>query len=215
MLLRELMLVAREPMRVLNPLAFLLLAIMLFALAVPRQLLAQHGGAVLWVVVLLTTILSLDDLFRRRFDNGTLEQMLLLAPTPFWAVTMRLFVHWLYSGFLITLISPILGTMLHVEPEHLPMLALSLLAGTPALTLLGGMGAALTVGFSRGGIVLALLILPLFVPVLIFGSGVLAELATGEGARAQLLWLLFISMVALTLGPFVTLAGLRISIQLQ
>lgn len=215
MIAGELLRVLREPMKVLNPLAFLLLASMLFAIAIPAQALALHSAAVIWVLVLLTTILSLDDLFRRRFDNGTLEQILLTAPVPFWAVLQRLMVHWLYSGLVITLISPLLGLLLGMSAADLPLLLLSLLLGTPALTLLGGMGAALTVGFSRGGVILALLVLPLFVPVLIFGVGALQEFSIGASASAQLYWLGFISMAALTVGPFATLAGLKISVQLQ
>ncbi len=211
----ELMNVLREPMRILNPLAFLLLAITLFSLAIPQDVLREHGAAVLWVLVLLTTILSLDDLFRRRFDNGVLEQLFLTAPVPFLAIAVRLLIHWLYSGFIISLMSPLLGLLLGMPKEHLPVLMLSLFLGTPALTLLGGMGAALTVGFSRGGVVLALLVLPLFVPILIFGMGAISEHSIGASATAQLYWLGFISMAALTVGPFATLAGLKISIQLQ
>lgn len=215
MFVAEISRLCKEPMRVLNPLALLFLSIMLFAIAVPAEVLSKYGAAMLWVVVLLTTILSLDDLFRRHYDNGLLEQILLISAVPFLAVGLRLFIHWLYSGLLITLLSPMLGLMLGIPTESLPILALSLLLGTPALTLLGGMGAALTVGFSRGGVVLALLALPLFTPVLIFGAGAVAEHGAGASASAQLYWLLFISMVATTIGPFVALAGLRISIQLQ
>lgn len=213
--LHELRLPLSEPMAVLNPLAFLLLAVTLFAIAVPEQALTEHGAAVLWVVVLLTNVLSLDALFRRAFDNGTLEQMLMQAQVPFLAVLGRLCVHWVYSGLLITALSPLLGALLGIPVEALGAALLALLLGTPALTLLGGMGAGLTVGLSRGGMVLALLVLPLYVPVLIFGTAAIQEQVSGAENAAQLYWLAFISMLALLTGPFATLAGLKISVQLQ
>ena len=137
MFVLELRQLFKEPMRILNPLAFMFLAVMLFALAVPRAGLESYGGAVLWVVVLLTTVLSLEDLYRKSFDNGTLEQLLIHAPVPFLAILRQLFVHWLQSGFLIVCLSPVLGSLLAVPIESRPTLALALLLGTPALTLLG------------------------------------------------------------------------------
>ena len=204
-----------DPLKVINPIVFLFLAVMVFALVVPGQGLKDYGGAVLWVVVLLTTVLSLDDLYRKGFDDGTLEQVLIHAPVPFWAVLRQLIFHWLQTGFLIVCLSPVLGSLMGVPVETLPTLALALLLGTPSLTLIGAMGSALTVGFSRGGVLLALIVLPLFVPVLIFGAGAVSEHIIGAAVSAQLSWLLFISMVALTVGPFATLAGLKISVQLH
>ena len=109
-------------------------------------------------------------MFRRDFDSGALEQMLISAHMPFVAVLMRIFVHWLSSGLLMTLFVPLFGLLLGLESETFLPIMLVMLVGTPALSLLGSIGAALTVGFSRGGTILALLILPLFLPVLIFGS---------------------------------------------
>lgn len=214
---REWRAVAQRPQQILNPLAFLLLAVMLFSIARgPSAGPAQDGhAAALWVVVLLTSILSLDTLFRRDFDNGMLEQMLLTVPAPFLAVLVRIGVQWCYSGLLIALLAPGLGFLMSVPADALGTLTLALLIGTPALSLLGAMGAALTVGFSRGGVVLALLVLPLFVPVLIFGAGATAAAMRGESASAELAWLGFISMLALSIGPFAATAGLRISVQLQ
>lgn len=204
-----------RPVETLNPIAFLVLAVMLFAVVLPAASLAQFGGSILWVLVLLTTLLALDSLFRKSFDDGTLEQLLVHAQVPFLAVLLRLFVHWLLSGLLLTLLSPLLGLSLQLPPDALWVLFLAMLAGTPALTLLGGMGAALTVGFSRGGVLLALLVLPLFIPVLIFGASAVQESLIGASVSAQLYWLTFISALALLIGPFATLAGLKISIQMQ
>ena len=138
---RELAAPWQDPMAVINPLVFLLLSITLFALAVPEQALVEHGAAVLWVMGLLTNVLSLDGLFRRAFDNGTLEQVLLQAPVPALAVAGRLIVHWVYSGLLIALLSPLLGGLLGIPTSALGGVAGVLLVGSPALTLLGGMGA--------------------------------------------------------------------------
>ncbi|MEM7002274.1 MAG: heme exporter protein CcmB [Pseudomonadota bacterium] len=204
-----------RPVEILNPIAFLVLAVMLFAVVLPAASLAQFGGSILWVLVLLTTLLALDSLFRKSFDDGTLEQLLVHAQVPFLVVLLRLFVHWLLSGLLLTLLSPLLGLSLQLPPDALWSLFLAMLAGTPALTLLGGMGAALTVGFSRGGVLLALLVLPLFIPVLIFGASAVQESLIGASVSAQLYWLTFVSALALLVGPFATLAGLKISIQMQ
>ena len=215
LLLREMQALWRHPLQILNPIAFLFLGVMLFAIALPGESQHVYGGGVLWVLVLLTTILSLDTLFRRDYDSGVLEQMLISAPSPFALILLKLLAQWAVSGLVMTLLAPILGLLLSVPPEGIGVLTLSLLIGTPALTLLGGVGAGLTVGLNRGGIVLALLVLPLFLPALIFGVGAVQEVLIGARATSQLSWLGVISMVALTVGPFATLAGLRISIQLQ
>ena len=217
LLRRELKAVARYRSAVLNPLSFLFLAVMLFAIAGPADpsVRANYGGAVLWLIVLLTTMLSLDGLFRRDFDNGVLEQVLLGAAVPFLAVLARLLVQWLSTGVLIAVLSPVLCLLMGLPTELMPLVVVSLLAGTPALSLLGGVGAALTVGFSRGGLLLGLLVLPLFLPVLIFGAGAIDRAVAGFGYAAQLYWLIFISMVALCVSPFATLAALKISVQLR
>ena len=212
---REVRTYVRNPQQVLNPIAFLLLAVMLFAIAVPQDQLALVGAGILWVLVLLTVVLSLDSLFRRDFDSGVLEQTLIQAAVPFAAILGKLFAHWLVTGGLIVVLSPLLGNLLSIPGEGLGILALTLLCGTPALTLLGGVGAALTVGLNRGGVLLALLILPLLLPVLIFGIGALEEHLLGAPTTAQISWMIFITMLAALVGPFATLAGLKISVQLQ
>ncbi|MEM9620994.1 MAG: heme exporter protein CcmB [Pseudomonadota bacterium] len=214
---REIKTVLRHRADVLNPLTFLFLAVMLFAVAVPTRDAdsAVYGGAFLWLIVLLTNMLALDGLFRRDYESGVLEQIMATAQVPFLFVGLRIFMQWLSGGFLITLLSPLLCLLLGLPFEIFPVVVLSLLAGTPALSLLGAIGAALTVGFARGGVLLGLLVLPLYLPVLIFGAGVINEQLVGVGGTAQLYWLAFISMVALTIGPFATTAGLKISLQMQ
>lgn len=219
LLKRECLGVLQRPQQVFNPLVFLFLAVTLFSIAQPAVRLPDDvqidHAAVLWVIVLLTSILSLDSLFRRDFDNGVLEQMLIQSHTPFLVVFARMLVQWIYTGGLITLLSPVLGFLAGVPVDALPTLALVLLVGTPALSFLGAIGAALTVGFSRGGIILALLVLPLYIPVLIFGADAVAQNIEGAGASAQISWLFFITMLSLTIGPFAATSGLKISVQLQ
>ena len=217
MLQRELVASVRTRGSVLNPLGFLLLSILLFALADPTTQNEQHNylSSIFLVLILLTNLLSLDAMFRRDFDNGALEQMLISAHMPFVAVLTRIFVHWLGSGFLLTLFVPILGLLLGLEPQTFLAIMLVLLIGTPALSLLGSIGAALTVGFSRGGTILALLILPLFLPVLILGNASIDAVISGQSYMPPLLWLAVFSSASLTLAPWATWSALKIGVEMQ
>ncbi|NKB97269.1 MAG: heme exporter protein CcmB [Pseudomonadales bacterium] len=212
---RELQHLAANPTQVLNPLAFLFIAVTLFAIAVPGEILATGGIAILWVIVLLTNLLALDSMFRREFDNGVLEQMLVSRSVPFVTVLVKIIAQWLFTGFLCVLLAPVFSLLLGIPDDVIWILIASLAIGTPALTFFGAVGASLTVGFSRGGVILALLVLPLYIPVLIFGVGAGQEHLLGSSADAQLYWLGFISMISIGLGPFAALAGLRVSVQLQ
>jgi len=215
--LREWQVLIRNRSAIFNPMAFMFLAVMLFAVGSPLQdnSRAEYGSAILWLIVLLTNMLSLDSLFRRDFDNGVLEQILVTAEIPFLVVLVRIFVQWLSSGFLIAILAPILCLLLGVPSHAIGTTMLALLVGTPALSLLGAIGAAMTVGFSRGGILLGLLVLPLFLPVLVFGTSAINQVVVGMSSDAQLYWLAFISMVALSIGPFAATLGLKISLQMQ
>ena len=217
MLQRELVASVRTRGSVLNPLGFLLLSILLFALADPTTQNEQHNylSSIFLVLILLTNLLSLDAMFRRDFDNGALEQMLISAHMPFVAVLTRIFVHWLGSGFLLTLFVPILGLLLGLEPQTFLAIMLVLLIGTPALSLLGSIGAALTVGFSRGGTILALLILPLFLPVLILGNASIDAVISGQSYMPPLPWLAVFSSASFTLAPWATWSALKISVEMQ
>jgi len=214
---REWRAVLRNRAAIVNPLAFMFLAVMLFAVGSPLMdnARAQFGGAVLWLIVLLTNMLSLDALFRRDYDSGVLEQILCTAHAPFVVVLVRILVQWLSTGLLITLLAPLLCLLLGIPQQAIPASLLSLLLGTPAISLIGALGAALTVGFNRGGIILALLVLPLFLPVLIFGTSAINHAIDGMAYDAPLYWLGFISMVSLTVGPFAATAGLKVSMQVQ
>jgi len=165
--------------------------------------------------VLLTQLLALDGMYRRDFDSGVLEQTLVTAQVPFVAILTRIFMQWLSAGFIITILGPGLGLMLGLPVHVAGAVALSMLIGTPALSLLGSIGASVTVGFSRGGVILALLVLPLFLPTLIFGTGLVEAALSGGNLMPQIYALSLISLVALAIAPFATLAGLKISLEMQ
>ena len=198
-----------------NPLVFLFLAATLFAIAFggEPQRLAGLAPAIIWVLVLLANLLSLEVLFRRDFEDGTLEQLLLLAEPPFAAVLGKVAVQWCVSGAAMTILAPAAALALNLPVAALPSLVLGLLLGTPALSLIGAVGAALTVGLRGGGVLLALLLLPLYLPVLVFGVSAVLDTMAAIGTAAQFYWLAAISVAALTLAPFAATAALRISVE--
>ena len=213
--LRELRVAGRSASDAMNPLIFLFLGLTLFALSagVDAGLLGGLAPGIIWVLVLLANMMSLESMFRRDFDDGSLEQLLLLADAPFVPILAKIVAQWCMTGLAMTVLAPIAGLILFLPASELPILMLTLLLGSPALSLLGAVGAALTVGLRRGGLLLGLLILPLYVPILIFGAGAVLEHMVGAGIRAQIYWLLAITMLALTAAPFAVLAALRISVE--
>ena len=214
LLSREMRLLARRPSDLANPLVFFAIVIALFPLAVgpETQLLQTLSPGLLWVAALLAVLLSLDGLFRSDFEDGSLEQWVLSShPLPL-LVLAKVLAHWLFSGLALVLLAPVLALMLGLPERCLPVLLISLLLGTPVLSLLGAVGAALTVGLKRGGLLLALLILPLYIPVLILGSGALQAALQGLPASGHLLWLASLTALAVTLTPFAIAAGLTISV---
>ena len=206
---------------VINPLVFLLLSTMLFVIAAPvlvddsSDKAPALAAGILWTLVLLTQLLALDGMYRRDFDSGVLEQLLLTSQIPFVAVLIRILMQWLSTGFIIALCSPLIGIALGIAPQALLITFVSLLLGTPALSLLGSIGASVTVVFNRGGIILALLVLPLFLPTLIFGADMINAAQLGGSVMPQIYVLGLISVVSLGIAPFATLAGLRISLEMQ
>ncbi len=212
---REWRVLLRARADALNPIIFLVLCVTLFAIALDGnpEALRRHSAGVFWVLVLLTNLLSLDSMFRRDFEDGSLEQILLLSEVPFLPIVGKMLVQWLAAGALIVLVSPLLGTILQMRSEALAPLALALLAGTPAVSMLGAVGAALLVGVRRGGALLGLLTLPFYIPVLIFGTAAVNGLADGGGGMAQIYWLAAMSVLAVTLAPFAVWAALKISVE--
>lgn len=211
---REARLLFRRPAELANPLVFFAVVIALFPLAVgpESQQLRNLSPGLLWVAALLAVLLSLDGLFRSDFEDGSLEQWV-VSPHPLSLLVLaKVSAHWLFSGLSLVLLSPLLALMLGLPGECVPVLLLSLLLGTPVLSLLGAVGAALTVGLKRGGLLLALLILPLYIPVLILGTGALQATLQGLPAAGQLLWMASLTALAVTLAPFAIAAGLKISV---
>lgn len=214
LLKRETRLLFRRPAELANPLVFFAIVIALFPLAVgpETRLLQTISPGLIWVAALLAVLLSLDGLFRSDFEDGSLEQWV-VSPHPLALLVLaKVLAHWAFSGLALVLLAPLLALMLGMPLSALPVLLISLLLGTPVLSLLGAVGAALTVGLKRGGLLLALLILPLYIPVLILGSGALQAALQGLPATAHLLWLSSLTALAVTLTPFAIAAGLKISV---
>ena len=212
-LARDLKVALRSRQEVLTPLLFFALVVTLFPIAVSPdpELLALIAPGVIWVLALLASLLSLESLFRRDHADGSLEQLVLSASPLFLAVAGKLAAHWLASCAPLVLFAPVAALMLALPADALPTLMLALLLGTPTVTCLGAIGAALTVGTGRGGMLLALIVLPLYVPVLIFATSATSQAATGGDATAALLWLAVLAAAAATLSPFAVTAALRIA----
>lgn len=211
---RDLVLAFRRKSELVNPLIFFLIVVTLFPIGVSPepQFLAELAPGLLWVAALLSTLLSMESLFKADFDDGSLEQ-LLLSPQPlFMVVLAKVSAHWLMSGLALTLVAPILAVMLFLPVEGMPGLMLSLLLGTPTLSLIGAIGAALTVGLRRGGVLISLLVLPLYIPVLIFGSSAVQAAITGLPLGGYFALLGALLALALALAPLATGAALRISV---
>jgi len=212
---RDLLIAFRSRADFVNPLMFYVMGIALFPLGVgpgPERL-ALIAPGVLWVLALLSTLLSLDALFRRDFDDGTLEQMVLNVDPLFVGVLAKVGAHWLVTGLPLALLSPIAALMLFLPGGAVGTLVLTLLIGTPILSLLGAVGAALTVSLKRGGLLLTLIVLPLYVPILILGAGAVTAAIDGLDPSAQLAWLAAILALMLTLTPFAAALALRVGLE--
>ncbi len=212
--LRDLRLVWRRRGDAAQPLLFALMVVALFPLALgadPDQL-ARIAPGVLWVAVLLASLLTLDSLYRSDVEDGSLEQML-LAPVPLsWLLAVRVGVHWLTASLPLVVVTPLLAELLFLPTDLLPVLMASLLLGTPLLSLMGAVVAALTVGIRRSGMLLALLALPLFLPVLVFGAGSVMAAAQGLPWVGALLLLGAGLALALVLAPLAAAAAIRIAL---
>jgi heme exporter protein B len=211
---RDLLLAFRRRSEIANPLFFFVLIVTLFPLGVGAQqsLLQAIAPGVIWVSALLAAMLSLDSLFRSDFDDGSLEQIFLSPHSISILILGKIFAHWLVTGLPLLLVAPLLAIFLGMPDHALGVLMLTLLLGTPVLSLIGAIGVALTVGLRRGGMILTLLVLPLYVPVLIFASNAVEMAAGGLPVSAQLNILGAILLLALTLAPLPTAAALRMSL---
>jgi heme exporter protein B len=192
-------------------LGFFVLAVLMFPFGVgpEPELLGRIGAGIIWVAALLASVLSLDRLFAADYADGSLD-LLALSPAPLELVVLaKGAAHWVTTGLPLTAISPVLAILVDLDPGAIPVLTLGLLLGTPALSLLGAIAAALTLGARRPGILVSLLVLPLYLPPLIFGTGAVEAVLAAEGARAHLLLLGAVTLAALPLAPLAAAAALR------
>jgi heme exporter protein B len=213
LLVRDLRLLWRRRGDAIQPALFALIVVVLFALALGNEpeLQARVAAGVLWVSALLAGLLALDSLFRSDAEDGSLEQWM-LAPVPLaWLVAVRTFMHWATTALPLLIATPLLAELLHLPHAQLPALLIGLALGTPLLSLIGAVVAALTVGMRRSGILVALLALPLYVPVLVFGAGSVA--ASAQGLDPVGAWLLLGAglAVASVLAPLIAAAAIRIA----
>lgn len=212
---RDLLMVMRRKSEVLTALFFFVIVTSLFPLGIGPEptLLRKIAPGVLWVAALLATMLGLQRMFAADHADGTLEQMA-ISPTPLvMLVVGKIGAHWLVSGLPLVLIAPILGIQFDLDASALGILVVALLLGTPLLSLIGSIGAALTLGVRGGGVLLSLLVLPLFIPALIFGAGAVEAHISGLGAGGHLSLLAAMLALAVFFAPWATTAALRIALE--
>lgn len=215
LVMRDLRIALRRPAETLLGVLFFALALSLFPLGVGAspQVLARIGAGVIWVLALFAVLLSLDRLYQADFDDGSLELELLSPVALEYLVVAKCLAHWLTSGLLLVLASPLLALLMGLPQQAFWVLPAALALGTPTLTLLGSVGAALLLGSRRGSMMTALLVLPLYIPVLIFGVGAVDGYLLGLGGGSQLLVLAALLLFALAFAPFATAAALRLALE--
>lgn len=214
LLKRDLTLAVRHRAEILNPLLFFVLVTSLFPLGIGAdpKLLQAVGPGVIWVAALLAALLSLEGIFRSDFEDGTLEQFLLSSHPVSVLVIAKVLAHWLITGLPLLVISPLLGVLLGLPGDAILILLITLALGTPVLSLIGAVGVALTVGLRKGGMILSLLVLPLYVPLLIFAANAVDTAAAGLPVTAHLSLISALLVLSLSLSPLATAAALRISL---
>ncbi|MEM7027477.1 MAG: heme exporter protein CcmB [Pseudomonadota bacterium] len=201
----------RNRQEMINPLIFFAMIIVLFPLAVGTDttLLKNINAGIIWVTALLASTLSLDIIFRSDFEDGTIEQYTLANESLITIVSAKIFTHWLVSGFPLMIIATLTGFLLSIDVKVLTILFVTLLIGTPILSLIGAVAVALTIGL-RGGMLLSLLILPLYMPILIFSMLAVSHVNQGIPVTAELYFLTGMLVLAITLAPITAAASLRI-----
>jgi len=211
---RDLVLAVRYRAELLNPMLFFILVIILFQLGMQAkpEVLVTLAPAIVWIAALLSALLSLDHMFRSDMEDGALEQMIISTQPTSLLVLAKIIAHWVITGLAVTLVGPLLGLMLGLSFDATKILFLTLLIGTPILSAIGSIGVALTVGLRRGGVILSLLILPLFVPVLIFASQTVNTYIGGYPITASISILMALLVLSLSLAPWAASAALRMSV---
>jgi heme exporter protein B len=215
LLQRDLQLAVREGGAIGTALGFFLIVVSLMPLGLgpDLNLLARIAAGILWIALLLAALLSLNRIFEADYDDGTLD-VLANGPLPLELVSaVKALAHWITTGIPLAVLAPVLGILLNLDLEAYPILVATTLLGTPAVSFLGAVGAALTMKTRRGGLLLALIVLPLYVPTLIFGISAVSASAGPSGAGASFLILAAISLVTMVLGPVAAAAALRIQLQ--
>jgi len=212
---RDLRLALRQGGDAAMVIAFFFLAVTLFPLGVgpAPETLSRIAAGIVWVTALLAALLSLERLFLADYEDGSLE-VLALMPLPLeFQVLAKALAHWLTTGLPLTLVAPLLALLLHLDRAGFGMLVAGMALGTPTLSLVGAVGAALTLGARRGGVLLSLLVLPLYIPVLIFGVGATEAAITGLAVRPHLLLLTALLLAAIPLAPVAAAAALRQAVE--
>ncbi|MGH1470238.1 MAG: heme exporter protein CcmB [Cellvibrionaceae bacterium] len=211
---RDLLLAYRNRGELLNPLVFFLIAVAMIPLGVSPdpQLLSLIAPGIIWVMALLATLLSIDGLFRADFDDGSLEQMVINPHPLYLMVLVKVFIHWLVTGLPLTLLSPILAMWLSLPSEGYFPLFVSLLLGTACLSLVGAIGAGLTVALRKGGLLISLIVMPLYVPVLIIGSGAVTNAIDGFPFVSLMTIMGAFLALSIAFAPLATASALKVSL---
>ena len=210
---RDLLIAFRHKDDILNPLLFFIIVVTLFPLGIGPEsnTLARIAPGIIWVSALLASLLSLDRLFKSDYADGSLEQML-ISPTPLFIFTLaKVSAHWLLTGLPLILVAPILAVLLHLPENAYGALMLTLLLGTPILSFIGAIGVALTVGIKKGGVLLSLIVLPLYIPVLIFATSAVDTAALSLPFQGQLAIIAALFFGSLSLAPLAIGAALKVS----
>ena len=205
----------RNPSSFLNPLMFFVISISLFPIAISpeAQTLSSIAPGIIWVITMLSVLLSLNSLFHYDYDSGVLEQMVISHHSLPLILLAKTLAHWMLSGLPIIILSPFLGMALFINTEGIYILVLTLFIATPCLSLIGSIGASLVVGIKNSGMLLSLLILPLFIPILIFATSAVSQSQSNLPIDGQLYFLGFILILSLLITPFLSALSLKISLE--
>ncbi len=210
---RELLAAARNRTEIVNPLIFFVSITIFVPLGVSpdSSTLSAIAPGIIWIIALLSVLLSLDKVFQSDYEDGCLEQMYVSGQSMYWLIIVKMCAHWCMTGLPLTLLSPLLGLMMALSAQAYVALILSLLLGTGTLCFIGAIGAALTVSLRRGGLLISLIIIPLYVPVLIFGSSCVRSAVLGDPYSGQLAILAVMWLVASILAPLAAVGALKVS----
>ena len=212
---RDLKMAIRNPSSFLNPLMFFVISISLFPIAISpeAETLSRMAPGIIWVITMLSVLLSLNTLFHYDFDNGVLEQMIISHHSLSLILLAKTLAHWILSGLPIIILSPFLGMALFLNSESILILILTLIIATPCLSLIGSIGASLVVGIKNSGMLLSLLILPLYIPILIFATSAISNVQSNLTIDGKLYFLGFFLVLSLIITPFLSALSLKISLE--